>query len=104
MAEFRKRKRPRVVTDPRQLSFEFVEPTKYEVELVSETPHGYGLFRRLEGHGGYAYWTDQYGTGYMVYDEGTTDLISTFSAMCYADREAAESLWKHLGEVFGFKE
>lgn len=103
MAEFRKRKHPRVVTDPRQLSFEFVDPIKYEVELVSETPHGYGLFRRLEGHGGYAYWTDQYGVGYMCYDEGITDLISTFSAMCYSNRDEAEIMWNHIGEVFGFK-
>ncbi len=103
MSEFKKRKHPKVVTDPRQLVFDFVDTTKYDLELVSETVHGYGLFRRLEGHGGYAYWTDQYGVGHMCYDAGITDLVSTFSAMVYDDREAAELMWRHIGTAFDFK-
>lgn len=93
----------RIHTDDRQLAFEFVEPYKYEVELVGETPHGYGLFRKLEGHGGWVYFTDQYGVGYMVYDQGLTDLISTFAAMNHCDREEAKRMWEHVGAVFDFK-
>lgn len=103
MADCKKRKHPRVVVDPAQLDFDFVDRSRYEVELVAETPHGYGLFRRLEGHGGYAYFTDQYGVGFMVYDAGITDLVSTFSAMNYDNPQDAEVLWRHIGIMFGFK-
>lgn len=94
--------KPRKVTDDRQKCFDFVEPVKYDVELVGTTPHGYGLFRKYEGHGGFVYFTDQYGTGYMVYDQGLTDLVSTFAAMEHADRTEAETMWNYIGTVFGF--
>lgn len=92
---------PRKITDERQLSFDFVEPYKYEVELVSTTPHGYGLFRRQNEVGGFTYFTDQYGVGYMVLDP-LTDLVSTFAAMVYDDKDDAKRMWQHLGEVFDF--
>lgn len=91
----------RKITDPRQLSFDFVEPYKYDVELVGMTPHGYGLFRRQNEVGGFTYFTDQYGVGYMCYDP-LTDLISTFAAMVHDDPEHAKAMYKHLATVFDF--
>jgi hypothetical protein len=38
-----------------QLTFDFMGPEQYPVELVGETREGYGLFRRKEPHGGFAY-------------------------------------------------
>jgi hypothetical protein len=92
----------RVLTDTRQLTFEFVEPWKYEISLVGETPHGYGLFRRQEPHGGFSYFTDQYGVGYQCYDEGVSDMISTFSALEHLGE--GERWWRQLGETFGYSE
>jgi len=96
-------RRPNVVTDSRQQSFDFVTPRKYEVELVGETPHGYGLFRKPAGHGGYVYYTDQYGVGVEVLDTGITDLISVFAALVHDNPEQAKLMWQHLGVVFDFE-
>lgn len=90
-----------VLTDPAQEAFDFVEPTKYDVEYVGETVDGYGLFRRLEGHGGYSYWTDESGAGHCVFDEGLSNPITLFEALNHLG--IGEQTWRHLAEVYGYK-
>ena len=83
-----------------QLAFDFMGPEQYPVELVGETREGYGLFRRKEPHGGFAYYTDEIPPGLCVYDEGLTNLMSLFEALDHLG--SGKTWWKHIGVVFGY--
>ena len=96
----KKKRKPKVVTDTRQFVFDFVQAVP-PMEYVCETPAGHALYRILEVHGGYSYWNTDYGTGFMVYDEGLTNIIDTFLAMNHLG--IGETMWRHLGVVFDYK-
>ena len=91
-----------LVNGPKQLTFDFIEQEAPTVEYVGETPDGFGLYRRLEGHGGYSYWTDEIPPALMVYDQALSNIVATFAAMEHAGE--GEVLWRHVGEVFGYKQ
>lgn len=93
-------KKPKVLTPKEQAAFEFIEPVKYEAEYVGETPDGFGLFRRKEGHGGYAYYTDEIPPALCVFDEGLTNMIGTFAALDHLGQ--GKAMWEHIGKVFGY--
>lgn len=39
-----------------------------KLEHVTNTPHGYGIYREPNGAGGHRYWSDAIGGGVMVWD------------------------------------
>ena len=84
-----------------QKTFGFVATDGYNLELVAETPEGYGLYKRLEAHGGYSYWSDEIPPGVMVYDEGISNVLTLFAAL--NDLKVGELMWRHIGEVYGYK-
>jgi len=83
-----------------QKEFPFPRDKEYSVEYVGETPEGYGLFRRKEGHGGYSYWTDEIPPALNVYDEGLSNIISEFAALNHLG--VGETMWRHLQSVYGY--
>ena len=49
-----------------------------DLEYMGQFKRGYGLWRKLEPHGGYSYWTDDIGGGRKIFDEGIDDWFLLF--------------------------
>lgn len=91
---------PNVFDSVGQLTFAFVSDDGFSFEIVGTTLEGYSLFRRMEGHGGYSYWTDEIAPGVCVFDEGTSNPMSMFEALHHLG--IGKLLWDHIGHSFGY--
>ena len=83
-----------------QREFGFARTDGRSLQVVGTTLEGHTLFKKLEPHGGYSYWSDELAPGVMVYDEGTGNVLTLFAAL--NDLGVGELLWRHLGEVYGY--
>jgi len=70
-----------------------------ELERMEDSVVGYGLWRKLEDHGGYSYWTDEIPCGFMFFDEGLADPRMIFEVL---DRQGSLHQW--LDSYFEHKE
>lgn len=83
-----------------QATFGFEKDGDYSLKVLGETPEGHTLFKRMEAHGGYSYWSDEVAPAVLVYDEELGNVITLFAAL--NDLKVGELLWRHIGEVYGY--
>lgn len=86
----------------RQKVFDFVDEANggVTVKYIGESVDGFGLFKRLEAHGGYSYWSTEIPPAVFVYDEGTSNLFTLFGAL--EDLGKGEEMWRQIGHTFGY--
>jgi hypothetical protein len=95
------RKDPLVDVLTTQSDMGFPQTDEYLVTYVGTTPEGFGLFRRRENDGWYTYHSTQDHPSSFVWDQKEGNLMSVFAAL--NDLGEGETLWRHMGAVFGYE-